>query len=36
MEEVNENLGLYLENYSTGLLKKKYEFVEGVGMIESS
>ena len=36
LEEISENLGAYLESYSTGLLKKKYEFVEGLGMIESS
>lgn len=34
VEVVNENFGLYLERLRDGVLKKKFEFIEDVGLVE--
>jgi hypothetical protein len=36
IEQVNENFGLYLEEFSNGVLNKEFEYVEGVGFVQNA
>jgi len=33
VEEITENLALYIENLSNGVLRKKYEYINDFGLV---